>query len=87
VRIGRLHVHTTNLASGLIFIVLGVPLGIYGGTGGLMGLFEPPAVVGWETGAQHEVGQLQTHLSDLSLLGIAAAVVVLAGLGLRRRVS
>jgi hypothetical protein len=34
-----------------------------------MGLFEPPAVVGWETRAQHVVGQLQGHLSDLGLRG------------------
>lgn len=88
VRIGRLHVHTTNLASGLIFISLGVLIGIYGGTGGLLGLFEPPAVLDWETRAQHTVGQLQTHLSDLSLLGIAAAgVLVLAGLALRRLIA
>ena len=49
-RIGPFQVHTTHLASGMIFIALGALFGIYGGTGGLTGLFEPPAVLGWETG-------------------------------------
>lgn len=86
VRIGPLEVHSTNLLSGLIFITLGELIGVYGGAGGLMGLFEPPSLLGWETRAQQSVGELQTHLSDLTVLAIAAVGVLVPILfGLRRR--
>jgi hypothetical protein len=51
-----------------------------------MGLFEPPSLLGWETRAQQSVGELQTHLSDLTVLAIAAVGVLVPILfGLRRR--
>jgi cytochrome c biogenesis protein CcdA len=85
VRIGPWRVHTAALLSGLIFVALGVLFLSYRGTGGLTGLFEPPAVVGWQDRAQQTISELQSRLPDLALLGvIAAAALIVTAVLLRR---
>jgi cytochrome c biogenesis protein CcdA len=85
VRIGPWRVHTTALLSGLIFVTLGVLFLSYRGTGGLTGLFEPPAVVGWQNRAQQVISELPARVPDLALLAVVAAVAVIVTAVLLRR--
>ncbi|MES9602384.1 MULTISPECIES: cytochrome c biogenesis CcdA family protein [Actinomadura] len=73
VRLGRLRLHTTALASGLVFLLLGVLFLTFGGTQGLTSLAAP---LRWETALQTAASAVDTRLPDLLL--IAAAIVVVA---------
>lgn len=72
VRLGRLRLHTTALASGLVFIVLGAVFLIFGGTQGLTFLATP---LQWETALQTAASAVDTRLPDLLLIAVAVVVV------------
>ncbi|MGW2310417.1 cytochrome c biogenesis CcdA family protein [Actinomadura luteofluorescens] len=72
VRLGRLRLHTTALASGLVFIILGVLFLALGGTQGLTFLATPSR---WETALQTAASAADARLPDLLLIAVAVAVV------------
>lgn len=73
-RLGPLHVHTTTLASGLIFIGLGIVFLVFDGTRGLT----VPIPHSWEAGLQEFAAGLQ--LPDLLVVAIASLIVVVVSL-------
>lgn len=72
VRLGRLRLHTTSLASGLVFVILGVLFLTFGGTQGLTFLATPPR---WEAALQTAASSVDTRLPDLLLIALAIVVV------------
>jgi cytochrome c biogenesis protein CcdA len=75
-RIGRVELHTTTLASGLIFIVLGTLMLFSPAVA--TALFAAPEASAWQRRAQTAVAAAQAYLPDLPMLiGIAVLTVLL----------
>lgn len=72
VKIGRLNLHTTTLASGLLFTALGLAFLTSGGAQGLTALTPPES---WESTLQAAASFVDRHLTDLVLLAIAALTI------------
>lgn len=72
VRLGSVRLHTTMLASGLVFITLGVLFLVFGGTQGLTFLATPGR---WETALQSAASAVDMRLPDLALIALAFVVV------------
>jgi cytochrome c biogenesis protein CcdA len=86
--IGRLRVHTTNLLSGVMFVLLGVVFIAYEGTSALSGLYEAYGAVDLAYTTERWVSPFANSVPDpLVLAGAIAAVLVLVGIVLARRRS
>ena len=84
--IGRLRVHTTNLLSGAMFVLLGVVFIAYEGTSALSGLYEAYGVVDLAYTAERWVSSFANSVPDaLVLTSVFAAILVLASIVLARR--
>jgi cytochrome c biogenesis protein CcdA len=80
---GRLRLHTTNLVSGAMFILLGTLFIAYGGTSALSGLYESNGATDLAFAAEQRVNEVARSLPGIvPLAGLAA---FLAALLLRKR--
>jgi cytochrome c biogenesis protein CcdA len=86
--IGRLRLHTTNLVSGVMFVLLGVIFIAYEGTSALSGLYEENGAVDLTYAAERWLSSFANSVPDaLVLAGALAAALILAGTVLGRRQS
>src|ERR687894_389148 len=86
--IGRLRLHTTNLVSGIMFILLGVVFIAYQGTSALSGLYEKNGALDLSYAAEQWANSLARSIPDaLVFAGALAAALVLVGVVLVRRRS
>ena len=88
VSVGRLRMHTTNLVSGLMFIVLGAVFIAYQGTSALSGVYETYGAVDVAFAAERWAGSLAKSVPDallLTILLVAALALVLLSYGRRKR--
>jgi len=88
VSIGRVRMHTTNLVSGLMFIVLGVVFIAYEGTSALSGLYEQNGAVDIAFAAERWASSLAGSIPDvlvLALLLVSALALALVGYARRKR--
>jgi cytochrome c biogenesis protein CcdA len=85
VSIGPLRIHTTNLVSGLMFILLGVVFIAYEGTSALSGLYEENGAVDLAYGAEQWTKSLASTVPDALVLAIAFAAALLLALRTYRR--
>jgi cytochrome c biogenesis protein CcdA len=76
VSIGRLRMHTTNLVSGLMFIVLGAVFIAYEGTSALSGLYEENGAVDIAFAAESWVSSFSRAIPDYLLVAVLAVTVV-----------
>jgi thiol:disulfide interchange protein len=86
--LGRLRLHTTNLASGALFILLGVVFIAYEGTSALSGLYEAYGAEDLAYAAEERVSSIARSIPDLLVLAVALAVALalaISSLGRRRR--
>ncbi|MGW2894840.1 cytochrome c biogenesis CcdA family protein [Streptomyces sp. NPDC001212] len=84
VRWGPLTVHTTSLAGGMLFVVLGVVFLLFDGTSALPSLFGIDTEAAWESGARR-LGEAVSDRVLLLVLALAGAVTAtVAVLRLRR---
>ena len=82
---GRLRVHTTNLISGLIFVLLGTVFIAYEGTSALSGLYEAYGAVDVAYAAEQWASSLASSIPDALALVLAATLVLAIVTYLRRR--
>ena len=88
VSVGRLRMHTTNLVSGLMFIVLGAVFIAYQGTSALSGVYETYGAIDVAFAAERWAGSLARSIPDalvLAILLVAALALVLLSYGRRRK--
>jgi cytochrome c biogenesis protein CcdA len=86
--IGRLRLHTTNLVSGVMFVLLGVIFIAYEGTSALSGLYEENGAVDLTYAAERWLSSFANSVPDaLVLAGALAAALILAGTVLGRHQS
>jgi cytochrome c biogenesis protein CcdA len=85
VSIGTLRVHTTNLVSGLMFILLGVVFIAYEGTSALSGLYEENGAVNVAYDAEQWARSLANTVPDALVLAVALAAVFLLAIQAYRR--
>jgi cytochrome c biogenesis protein CcdA len=86
--IGRLRLHTTNLVSGVMFVLLGVIFIAYEGTSALSGLYEENGAVDLTYAAERWLSSFANSVPDaLVLAGALATALILAGTVLGRRQS
>src|SRR5918998_2781766 len=84
--IGRLRVHTTNLLSGVMFVLLGVVFIAYEGTSALSGLYEAYGAVDLAYTAERWASAFANSVPDALVLAVAlAAALTLAILAYKRR--
>ena len=86
--LGRLRLHTTNLASGALFILLGVVFIAYEGTSALSGLYEAYGAEDLAYATEARASSIARSIPDILVLAVAlAAALALAAavLGRRRR--
>jgi len=81
--IGKLRLHTTNLISGTMFILLGVLFIAYEGTSALSGLYESNGATDLAFAAEAWAGDIAGRIPETALL--AALVTLLAALLVRWR--
>ena len=87
-RLGRLRIHTTNLISGAMFVLLGSIFIAYEGTSALSGLYEENGAVEVAFAAEQWVRSFSGSIPDaLVIAGALAAALVLVGMVLVRRRS
>jgi cytochrome c biogenesis protein CcdA len=87
-RLGRLRIHTTNLISGAMFILLGTVFITYEGTSALSGLYEENGAVDLAYAAELWAKSLAGSILDALVLAVALAValsLVAAAYARRRR--
>ncbi len=86
--IGRLRLHTTNLVSGIMFILLGAVFIAYQGTSALSGLYEKNGALDLSYAAEQWANSLAKSIPDaLVFAGALAAALVLVDVVLVRRRS
>ncbi|MCA1716379.1 MAG: cytochrome c biogenesis CcdA family protein [Actinobacteria bacterium] len=83
--IGPLHVHTTNLVSGLMFVLLGVVFIAYEGTSALSGLYEENGAVDVAYAAEQWARSLANTVPDTLVLAVALAAALLLAIRAYRR--
>jgi cytochrome c biogenesis protein CcdA len=84
--LGRLRLHTTNLFSGAMFILLGTVFIAYEGTSVLSGLYEAYGAGDLAFNAERWVGSFARSVPDALVLAVAlAAALTLAILAYKRR--
>ncbi len=85
-RLGRLRIHTTNLISGAMFVLLGAVFIAYEGTSALSGLYEENGAVDLAYAAELWANSLAGSILDTLVLAAALAVALsLAAYARRRR--
>ncbi len=85
-RLGRLRLHTTNLISGAMFVLLGVAFIAYEGTSALSGLYEENGAVDLAYAIEGWVSSFTRSVPDALVIAVAAALaVVVVILGRRWR--
>lgn len=82
VSIGPLRVHSTNLVSGLMFVLLGVLFIVFEGTSALAGLYESSGVADLALAAERRTSDLAGGATAAASIGVV--VLVVAALVLRR---
>ena len=75
-RLGRLRIHTTNLISGAMFVLLGTVFIAYEGTSALSGLYEENGAVDLAYAAELWTKSLAGSILDALVLSAALAVVL-----------
>jgi cytochrome c biogenesis protein CcdA len=75
ISLGPLHVHTTNLISGAMFVLLGVLFIAYEGTSALAGLYESNGATDLAFAAQAWAGDIAERVPEGALLAALAALV------------
>src|SRR5215210_5341155 len=85
VSVGRLRMHTTNLVSGLMFIVLGAVFIAYEGTSALSGLYEAYGAVDIAFAAERWAGSLARSIPDALVLAILFGLALVAYRRRKRR--
>lgn len=85
--VGSLRVHTTNLISGVMFVVLGAAFIAYEGTSALSGLYEANGAVDVSYAAERWVGSVARRIPDALVFAVIllAAMVLLMAATRRRR--
>ena len=83
--IGPLRVHTTNLVSGLMFILLGVVFIAYEGTSALSGLYEENGAVDVAYAAEQWARSLASTVPDALVLALVLAAALLLAIRVYRR--
>src|SRR5918997_1464192 len=84
--VGRLRLHTTNLFSGAMFILLGTVFIVYEGTSALSGLYEAYGAVDLAFAAERWAGSFARGVPDALVLAVTlVAALALALLASRRR--
>jgi hypothetical protein len=84
--IGRLRLHTTNLVSGVMFVLLRVVFITYEGTSALSGLYEENGTVDLTYAAERWLSSFANSVPDaLVLAGALATALILTGTVLGRR--
>ncbi|MEV6318096.1 cytochrome c biogenesis CcdA family protein [Streptomyces sp. NPDC051776] len=83
-RIGRLRLHTTSLASGLLFVVIGTVFLLYDGTSALPGLLGVNSAFAAERWAQRLGAAVPDTLLLAGVVGTVGAVLVVQGVRGRR---
>ncbi|MEU6084343.1 cytochrome c biogenesis CcdA family protein [Streptomyces sp. NPDC047108] len=84
-RLGRLRLHTTSLASGLFFVAIGAVFLLYDGTSALPGLFGVNSAFTAERWAQRLGAAVPDALLLTGVVVVVAAVLVVRGVRARRR--
>jgi cytochrome c biogenesis protein CcdA len=85
VSIGPLRVHTTNLVSGIMFVLLGMVYIAYEGTSALSGLYEENGAVDIAYTAEQWARSLANIVPDTLVLAVALAAALLLALWAYRR--
>ena len=87
ISIGRLRLHTTNLVSGIMFILLGAVFLAYQGTSALSGLYEENGALDLSYAAEQWANSLARSIPDALVLAVAlaAALGLAAAAYVRRR--
>ena len=85
VSIGPLRVHTTNLLSGLMFVLLGAVFIAYEGTSALSSFYEESAAVDVAYAAEQWARSLANSVPDTLVLAVALAAALLLALRAYRR--
>ena len=75
-RLGRLRIHTTNLISGAMFVLLGTVFIAYEGTSALSGLYEENGAVDLAYAAELWANSLSGSILDTLVLAAALAVAL-----------
>jgi cytochrome c biogenesis protein CcdA len=83
--IGPLRVHTTNLVSGLMFVLLGTVFIAYEGTSALSGLYEENGAVDAAYAAEQWARSLANIVPDTLVLAVALATALLLAIRAYRR--
>ncbi|HEY2206953.1 MAG TPA: cytochrome c biogenesis CcdA family protein [Pseudonocardia sp.] len=86
-RLGPLHLHTTSLVSGLLFVAIGVLFLTFDGTGALAGILGLTVSPGTELAAQDAVADAAARVPDVALLGGVALLIVLVAVARARRAA
>jgi cytochrome c biogenesis protein CcdA len=76
ISVGKLRLHTTNLVSGAMFILLGTLFIAYEGTSGLSGLYESNGATDLAFAAQQWADGVARRVPDTALLAALAALLV-----------
>lgn len=82
VAIGPLRLHSTNLVSGLMFVLLGVLFIVFEGTSALAGLYESSGAAGLAFAAEEWASGLTGGTASAVLIGVV--VLLVAALAFRR---
>lgn len=75
VSIGPLRLHTTNLISGLMFVLLGVLFIVYEGTSALSGLYESSGAADLALAAEQRVREIAEQIPAAALIGVMVLLV------------
>jgi cytochrome c biogenesis protein CcdA len=74
--VGRLRLHTTNLVSGIMFVLLGVVFIAYEGTSALSGLYEENGAVEIAFAAEQWTRSFASNVPDALVLAVVLAVTL-----------
>jgi hypothetical protein len=74
--VGRLRLHTTNLVSGIMFVLLGVVFIAYEGTSALSGLYEENGAVEVAFAAEQWARSIASNVPDALVLAVVLAVTL-----------
>ena len=74
---GRLRVYTTNLVSGVMFVLLGTVFVAYEGTSALSGLYEENGAVDVTYAAEQWASSLARSIPDVLVLAVVLAAALL----------
>ncbi len=87
ISLGLFRLHTTNLISGTMFVVLGVLFIAYEGTSALSGLYDSSGATDLAFDAEQGANNVAREIPTIALLAALAALLAVLVLWLRRRGS